>query len=233
MNIKGSLTNGKAIHESGRAATMSFPFQSGYDRTKLYTHRFPGAHSRTQVKDAIEITISTGQETVAPGEEVAITIAVTNKKVGHSLPSGSADLRLLWLELTALINGENLPITAVPATPEKSFDVAGKSAFDQSVLGSDVPEGSRLYRSIFVTADQQQTLSSYNATQIIFDNRLQANERRQENYTFKLPQELKGPVTFMAKINYLRYPSSFAKALRIDSIEPVLLATAKKELPLK
>jgi hypothetical protein len=233
MNLKGSLTNGKPIFDSGKAATMSFAFQSGYERSTLYTHRFPGAHSRTQVKDAIEIKMNMGQESAAPGEEISIMLEVSNKKVGHSLPSGSADLRMLWLELSALINGEKVPIAASPTTPDSSFDVAGKNAFDQDILGKDIPDGSRLYRAIFVNGNDKQTLSSYNATKIIFDNRLQAEERRQERFTFKLPQELNGPVLLTAKINYLRYPSAFANSLQIEKAEPVTLTTVKKELPLK
>lgn len=233
MNLKGSLTNGKVIHDKGQAATMSFAFQKPYERSTIYTHRFPGAHSRSQVKDAIEIKFNPALTNVSPGEEVSITLDVINKKVGHSLPSGSADLRMLWLELSAEINGENIPIAAAPASPEATFDIAGKGAFDQYILGNDIPDGSRLYRAIFVNEKEMQTLASYNATKIIFDNRLQANESRQENYTFKVPQDLKGSVTLIAKINYLRYPSSFAKNLGIETTAPIVLAVAKQELYLK
>ncbi len=224
MNLQGFLTGNKPVFDSGQAASMTLG--PNYKRNKLYTHKFPGAHAKTQTADALTLELSVDKSEAAPGEDVALNVDVFNKKVGHSMPSGSADLRMLWLEVVANVDGK---IIRIPAAPGKDlYEVAGQGAFD-----TDVPEGSRMYRSIYVDKGGKQILSSYNAAKIVFDNRLKAEEIRKERYYFRIPKDAKGQVTFTAKINYLRYPGSFASSLRIEQIEAVELAGAKKEVKIK
>ena len=48
---------------------------------------------------------------------MTIDVTVDNSRTGHSMPSGSADLRLLWLEVTARIGDR---ILALPAGAAES-----------------------------------------------------------------------------------------------------------------
>ncbi|MBI5076506.1 MAG: hypothetical protein HZB62_15250 [Nitrospirae bacterium] len=229
MNLQGFLTDDKPVFDSGQAASMTLGHN--YKRNKLYTHKFPGAHAKTQTAEALMLELSTDKSEASPGEEVALNVQIFNKKVGHSMPSGSADLRMLWVELVASVDGK---MVAIPATPGNDvYDVAGRGILDKEIIAGDVPEGSRMYRSIYLDKHGKQTLSSYNAARITFDNRLKAEEIRKERYQFRIPKDATGTVIFMARINYLRYPSSFARSLGIEKTEPVELAAAKKEIRIR
>ena len=97
MTVYGFQTGGKPTYDSGQAAHM-IP-GSAPVRAKLYTHRFPGAHSRTQVMGAITLAIEPGSSSVPPGDELAVRVHIDHERTGHKMPSGSADLRQLWLSL--------------------------------------------------------------------------------------------------------------------------------------
>ncbi len=59
MNVQGFLTADKPVFESGKAAltSMSTPKY----REKLYTHRFPGAHSRIQLDKALSLDMEVNE----------------------------------------------------------------------------------------------------------------------------------------------------------------------------
>lgn len=234
MNSLGFLVAGQPRYESGRAAYLPFGRGAPY-RSLLYTHRFPGAHSRTQIFGTanLTLTIETEKTIVSPGDKIIIHILVDNSRTGHKMPSGSADLRQLWLELTAF-NGERIiPIPSRSAIGSAGYDVAGKGPFDQEILSEDIPEGNRIYRAIFIDEERKQTLSSYNAVDIIFDNRLNASEIRKETYAFKIPENVKGKITLRASLNYLPYPSSFSNRFGLPKPDLFEVATIIKKIDLQ
>jgi len=234
MNLKGFLQGGKPVYESGRAADPSSTFGIGgrYHST-LYTHRFPGAHSRTQIAEAETITliIETEKKVASPGDEIIIHVRVDNSKTGHKMPSGSKELRHLWLELAAYNGNKKVFIPATAGAD--TYDLTGKGPSDREILGDDIPGGSRIYRTVLVDAAGKQTLAFYDAVKIIFDNRLSASEIRDETFYFKIPQDFKDKILLQANLNYLPYPSSFST--RFGLPKPVLfeVSSAKKELLLK
>ena len=95
MNLKGFLQEGKPVYESGRAASPESTFGIGGPyRSALYTHRFPGAHSMTQIAGAqtVSLAIETEKPVVSSGDEMIIRVLVDNSKTGHKMPSGSKEL---------------------------------------------------------------------------------------------------------------------------------------------
>ena len=228
MNVQGFLTGGKPVYESGNAAAM--PFREMPYREKLYTHQFPGAHSQTQITGALTLMIETERPAALPADEIIVHVLVDNSRTGHKLPSGSADLRLLWLDVKAYAGDKPLP--ALAASNRAMYDIAGKGAFDQEVLGNDVPAGSRIYRAIFLDKTGKQTLASYMAKSIVFDNRLNAAEVRKESYRIKIPEDAKNPLSLSVALKYLPYPSCFAVKLGIARPVAVTIAAAQKEIPL-
>ena len=231
MNLNGFLTDNKPVYDSGQAATMNMGVK--YTHKKLYTHNFPGAHSNKQTAGALTLMLNADKEHPLPGEEVEVTVRVINNKIGHSMPSGSADLRMMWLELVADTGGKLIYIPAVPAADNTPFDIAGKGPFDNEILGADIPYGSRIYREINLDKDGKPTLSAYRATKILFDNRITAEEHRKEIYHFRVPTDSQGTVTITARINYLRFPGSFASYLNIEKVKAVELSRAITELQIR
>ncbi|MCF8056030.1 MAG: hypothetical protein K9K37_05260 [Desulfocapsa sp.] len=230
MNIQGFLTAGEPVYESGTAAQGTLI--TSKERKKLYTHRFPGAHSESQVVGAIQLDIEIDESAVEAGKEMVIYVEVDNSKSGHKLPTGSAELRLLYLELVAEVGGRNVHIAA-NSLDKKRFDVSGKGKFDSKFIGKEILPGSRVYRAICVDPEGEQALFSFDAQKIIFDNRLEASEVRQEFFTFQVPDDIGQPFTLSASLKYLRYPGSLAEELGIEEAKPITLATVRKEVQLK
>lgn len=232
MTVYGFLIAGAPVCESGRAARMTVG--TAPERSKLYTHRFPGAHSKTQVVGAITLSIELDQQVVSRGDEVTVRVRVDNSRTGHKMPSGSADLRQLWLGMEAQITDTLMRIPAASAFETGAYDVAGKGVFDAQILSNDIPAGSRVYRSIYVDEQGKQTLRSYEAAKIVFDNRLDPSEIREETYRFRIPATAKGDVVIVhASLNYLPYPSSFARGLGLPTPETVEVASTRRELRLQ
>ncbi len=231
MNRIGYLVSGKPTYESGFAANPSMTFGRGTTyHPVLYTHRFPGAHSRTQIVGAG--VIATGietEKTVSPGDTITIDVLVDNSKTGHKMPSGSKELRQMWLEVTAHFKDRIVSIPASSAGIDE-YDVAGQGKADNEILGDDVPKGSRIYRAVFVDSGGQQTLSFYDAVKIVFDNRLEASEIRREKYTFTVPRDARDKITLRASLNYLPYPSSFSRRFGLPRPQRFEVASSVREI---
>ena len=149
------------------------------------------------------------------------------------MPTGSSDLRLMWLEVTATdADGVNIPIlTSVLKNSGKAdYSIAGASPDDVTILQDDVPEGSRLYRTVQVDATGRQALFQHDAVKNIFDSRLNASEIRKERYFLKLPANFSGHVTLEARLFYRGAPSSFTKRIQVPDFSPVLVASQKKQI---
>lgn len=230
MNRKGFLAMGKAFYDKGKAAAMTVG-EAPY-RNRLYTHRFPGAHSRTQIAAAGSITVSI-EKVKLIDRDMTFQISVNNSKTGHKMPSGSADLRLLWVEVAVHTRDMTIPVPAGSAQGAETYDVAGKGPFDQDILADEIPQGSRIYRAVFVDAEGKPTLSSYDAVKSIFDNRLNAGEIRDEKYHFKIPADLRGEIAIEATLKYLPYPTSFSRKFGQEEAEPFVVGAARKALTLR
>jgi hypothetical protein len=228
MNVQGFLAAGKPEYESGKAARMTLGYLP--HREKLYTHRFPGAHSKTQVIGALTLDIKTEKAIVSPSNVISVYVSVDNSRTGHKMPSGSADLRMLWIDLEAFIGNRVMSISASSDAKTNKYDISGGGQFDKEILRDDIPHGKRIYRAIYIDKSGRQTLSSYNASRIVFDNRLNATEIREEVYNFAVPKDARGTLILVAKLNYLRYPSSFTDRFGMLRPESIEIATSKKEL---
>lgn len=227
MNVDGFLTAGKPRFTSGKAAAMSLG--SAPQRERLYTHQFPGAHSKTQIEGAIALGIEALPPNESQNHTLALNVTVDNSRTGHSMPSGSADLRLLWIEVIVRIGNEPIGGPAVIAEPEaldesSAYSLAGRGRFDSILLGPEVPKGSRIYRAVFTDGAGQATLDSYNAVTKLFDNRLKAAEKRKESYRFMIPEGEKGDITIKATLKYLPYSSTFTDRFGLPFPEEVIVA---------
>lgn len=231
MNVQGFLTEGKPIYESGEAARMIL--HSAQYRPKLYTHRFWGAHSKSQVIGALTLDIRVGQQTVSPGEDVIINVFVNNSKTGHKMPSGSAELRFLLLDINAHFGDKIIPVMDRLTVTTETYDVTGKSKSDSKILGENVTEGRRIYRAVCVDDKGEKTHFSYDSVEIIFDNRLNASEVRKETYRFRVPDDATGIFFLKVHLFYFAYPHSFAERLGLPEAEAVQIAYAEKEMILK
>jgi len=232
MNVDGFLTAGKPRYSSGKAANMSLG--GSPERERLYTHQFPGAYSKTQVEGAMELTIKATP--MDANRMTAIEITVDNARTGHSMPSGSADLRLLWLEVAAHFGDKKiLMLPAGIVGPESThetdaYSVVGLGKFDAQLVGPEIPNGNRVYRAIFTDAKGQATLDSYDAVAKLFDNRLKASEKRKESYSLMIPEGVKGDILIEATLKYQSHSSLFTDRFGLPKPEPVIVARREMRL---
>jgi hypothetical protein len=213
MNSFGFLIDGVPFFTGGKAGKAMFTDVEA--RERIHAHRFPGAHVPSQISGnpSVELRLPA---LARAGREMEFEVLVNNSRVGHMMPSGSSELRLLWLEVTAEQGGEVLHIRALStAGGAGSYDVAGRTAFDAEVLGGVVPAGSRMYRSVFTGAGGTPVLINHEATGLGFDNRLGPAEVRAERFVFTVPKAMRGKLVVKARLMYMPYPPAYAERLGI------------------
>lgn len=231
MNKTGFLVDGKAHYEKGKAAFMTVG--EAPDREVIYSHRFPGAYSDEQIDQALKLRIEWGTEKLAPGAPVPIHVHVDNSKAGHRIPTGSTEVRLVWLEVAVSEGGrEPVFLRAEPREGPPGYDVAGAAAWDAYVLRRDIPEGSRIYRTVFVDAQENPTVFLQEVVHRVFDNRLKPGEVRREAFAYTVsPSFAPGDsLDLSARILYRHYPSSFAEQLGVPDRPPATMARASASL---
>lgn len=205
--------------------------QQEHDR--LYNHSFPGAHSSKQLEGALQLDFKIDSGATVGGGRFPFELLVSNEGAGHKMPSGSSELRFMWLVVTATAaDGARIPAALNISTTGNisDYSIAGASPDDAAILEDDVPPGSRLYRTVLVDADERQTLFQYGGVKIAFDNRLDATEVRTEKYYISLPPGFSGNVVLEASLYYRSAPSSFSKRIKAPDFSPVLVASSKKTI---
>ena len=227
MSKDGLLVEG-GRYESGTAAQVAFAALPTEQR--LHSHQFPGVHSGAPTEGVVTVSVATPARRARAGEPAQVRVLVDNRKTGHRFPTGSAELRLLWLEVAATAGGKTVP---VPATSRAmgGYGRAGDGEDDARWLGTDVPAGSRTYREVLVDARHRQTLSPWEAVSIAWDNRLHPGEIREEVYTVTFPRDTaRGRLD--VRLVYAAYPTALADALQVPRAKPVLVSSASAELEL-
>lgn len=235
MNRDGFLKKGVAEFDRGPAARMNIGAvaRKQKEHVKLYNHSFPGAHSPLQLEDALSVDFRIGVRSPDASGQFPFSINVNNERSGHKMPSGSSDLRFMWLVVTATTaDGKQLPVAldGPPAGKAANYAVAGASPADAEILQNDVPPGVRLYRSVLVDAEGQQSLYQPDSVRHIFDNRLNAAEVRKEGYLMSVPTGFSGKVLLEASLYYKGSPGSFTRHLLLPDSATVKVASGKKQI---
>lgn len=226
MNAKGYLVDGVGVFDSGEAADMEARPTKG--PAKIFSHRFPGAHSASQLSGAMEVSVRDRHERLVPGQKLTLEVLVNNSRAGHKMPTGSAELRLLWLEVRVGRSDDSVVelLRAKPSDPARPLDVAGSSPSDAAILGADIPAGARLYRAVHVDQAGAQTQEAYLAAKTIFDSRLESGEIRTERFEYTVPADLRDgdDLHVEASLKYLTAPSAYYRRFGLPPRAPVVMA---------
>ena len=125
-----------------------------------------------------------------------VTVSVTNSGAGHKLPTGAADLRQVWLEIT-LRDASGLAVWQ-----SGGLDAYGALTPDtiqfRKILGDAAGKPVELHR-FWVT------------TQILSDTSLQPLETRALPYRIPTPDPSRGPFTLITRLLYRDVSQSFAE----------------------
>jgi hypothetical protein len=199
-------------------------------------HLFHGAHDPGKLSGVAEVRIHPESREAEPGDTVRLTAVVVNAKAGHKIPSGSAEERVLWIEVEAVdAKGKSYPLPVdrkgfageeyTIASPETlAYQDIGeiRQIADFKGLPRDgmVPRGSRIFRLPYLDPKGRMTIAQWNTASFGPDYRLAPLQAVAETYTWKLPQDAPpGPVVVTARIRYSRLVSSVAEFLKVPAEE--------------
>ncbi len=125
--------------------------------------------------------------TAKKGDDVTMKIEVTNSGTGHMLPTGVAEIRQIWVDVTATdANGQKVYST----TKADSASGKGPSVMYNTVLGNEKGE----------------TLSFWLADRVLADNRIAPKATVAQQHTFQMPEDTAYPVAVEATLKYTSAP---------------------------
>ena len=213
-------------------------------------HVFHGAHFANKLAGAVDLAIYTEKKEVAPGSQLKFMVELFNGKVGHYIPSGSTEERMLWLEVWAVdsaghrysipvdkkgFKGEEYTIANSKAMAYQAMgEIMGIKGFKGIKRDGDAPDGARIFRKPFLDPKGRMTICQwYTAKNTLVDYRIGPRETKVETYTWKVPTDIApGPVNIKATLYYSLVPSSVGKFLKLPVSEytPKLVNTATLQL---
>ena len=165
----------------------------GPEREHIFTHYFVGGNSLIparhgsrihsdmaveRLKNSAELSIDTGRA----GKGI-VTVTIRNTGAGHKLPTGLADVRQMWLEVTV-------------RNPAGKILYKSGHADASGYLGSDVV----LYHTVFGDGRGRPVLNIAKAREVLKDNRIPPMGQVEEKFT--LPGSLRGNFTVNARLLY-------------------------------
>lgn len=132
--------------------------------------------------------------TVSPGENVSVDVVVANRGVGHSFPAELRDMFEAWLEFQAI-------------------DATGKVLMHSGAVRPDgkLEWSAHAYRAVPI-GDDGQPITKHDIwhTRIgAFDRHIAAGRADVGRFTFKIPEDARGPIKLVARLNYRRFNSRF------------------------
>ena len=140
----------------------------------------------------------TGASQAKKGELYRLPIKVTNTGAGHYLPTGLTFVREMWLDVTVT-------------------DAKGKVLFRSGALDEkgDITPGAVVYRTVLGSGGKaiKPTLFLPEATQVISDHRIRPLGYDIEEYSFVVPADAAGPLSYHAEMRYRSAPQSVVNDL--------------------
>jgi tetratricopeptide (TPR) repeat protein len=182
--------NGTFASHSWPAGNTAVPFYYGFDEQLKKTTDFLKAGNFLNV-DIFALQKASDDKVIAPlgsvpfnlnpNELVQALVVIQNKNIGHSLIPEVRDLYEAWVEFTAR-------------------DAAGKEIYHSGFIKPDGALDDRAHSF---------TNRPVNVDSVAYDNSIQAGRSVLVRYQFRMPSDLKGPITITAKVNYRHLRQSF------------------------
>ena len=221
-------------------------------RRDMAHHTFMGAHFAAKLRGAVDVAIFASKDVAKPGQKVKLTVTLFNQKVGHYIPSGSSEERMLWLEVWAKdaaghrwhipvdkkgFKGEEFTIADPKALAYQAMgEIMGIKGFRGVKRDGDVPAGARIFRKPFFDPKGRMTICQwFTKDNTLVDYRIGPKETKVETYTFRIPKNAVGPIRVEAKLYYSLVPSSVGRFLKLPETEykPVLVNSSSTTIELK
>ncbi|MBN1482082.1 hypothetical protein EH223_07480 [candidate division KSB1 bacterium] len=172
---------------------------------QVYSHKFYGGYNPEILRNCASLELEVSGDTT----QWTVNVTLTNRTVGHALPTGSP-LRSVFLSLSAL-------------------DVDGNVVWQNYKVNPLLEDSTAVFMRVLQDEKGQAPVPPWLATKIKFDQRLKPDETRELLYKIPGP----GVVSVFATLNYRLAPPDLLKKLHLD-FEPysdvVTIATAQSNL---
>ncbi len=194
------------------------------ERPHIFTHYFVGGNAADTGKFGREEKTKMAVERLQNAATLSIDISNINQKridiiventgAGHSIPTGVADLRQVWLEITVM-------------------DKDNKKRFQSGVLNkkNELPGDAVIYRTVFGDGNGKAVINIAKARQVLKDNRIKAKQSVRQTIT--LPFVPDKNMTILARLLYRSMPQKVLSLIPGDPFEPlpvVEMAKARKKI---
>jgi hypothetical protein len=231
-------------HAPGKAASM------GKERDDVAHHVFHGPHFDQKLKGSVDLALYTDSSGAKRGSTLVIRAVLYNGKVGHYIPSGSSEERMLWLEVQASDGAGG--VIRIPVDKKgfagEAFTIADSRAVAYQAMGEimevpeykgisrdgDLPDGSRIFRRPFFDPEGRMTICQwFTEKNSEIDYRIGPRETKLETYTWKVPDNFPAQTaTITATLYYSLVPSSVGEFLKLPaySYEAKVVNTAALKL---
>jgi hypothetical protein len=231
-------------HADGKSASM------GKARKGMAHHNFHGSHVPGKLAGTVDVALYAARESVSSGGKLKLRAELFNGKAGHYIPSGSAEERMLWLEVWAVDSkGKRFHLPVKPAGFKgEKYTIADSSALSYMAMGEimeldgykgikrdgNVPDGARIFRKPFFDPKGRQTICQwYTADNTLVDYRIGPRETKVEKYEWTVPQDAApGKMTVTATLYYSEIPSSLGEFFKLPGSEysPMVVNSASVEV---
>jgi tetratricopeptide (TPR) repeat protein len=194
--------NGTFASHSWAAGNTAVPFYYGFDEQLKKTTDFLKAGNFLNVDifalqtadDKIIAPLGSVPFSLKPGEAVQALVVIQNKNIGHSLIPEVRDLYEAWVEFTAK-------------------DASGKEIYHSGFIKPDGMLDERAHsftnRPVNVDGGFVDNHKVWTIHSVAYDNSVPAGRSVLVRYQFRIPSELKGPITITAKVNYRHFRGSY------------------------
>jgi tetratricopeptide (TPR) repeat protein len=195
--------NGTFASHSWPAGNTAVPFYYGFDEQLRKTTDFLKAGNFLNVDifalqkagdDKIIAPLGSVPFSLKPNEVVQALVVIQNKNIGHSLIPEVRDLYEAWVEFTAR-------------------NAAGKEIYHSGFIKPDGMLDERAHsftnRPVNVDGGFVDNHKVWTIHSVAYDNSIQAGRSVLVRYQFRLPTDLKGPLTITAKVDYRHFRQSF------------------------
>jgi tetratricopeptide (TPR) repeat protein len=185
------------------AGNTAVPFYYGFDEQLSKTIEFLKSGNYLNV-DIFALKLGDSGPMIAPlgsapftlkaGEMVQAYVVVQNKNIGHSLIPEVRDLYEAWVQFTATDASGHVICESGFLQPDGMLDTRAHSFTNRPV---DMTGG-------FVDNHKVWTIHS-----VAYDNTIQAGRSALMRYQFQIPEDVKGPLTITARVNYRHLRQSY------------------------
>ncbi len=180
-----------------------FSTDGGKRKENVVTHQFTGANhhlvglrNKKLERMSIELLQSAVDLENFIDDRGRLVVRVNNVGAGHAIPTGVADLRQMWLEMTVI-------------------DASGREVLRHGHVSEDgtVPENARFFRKVFGDENGKPVgLVFWRFAKILEDTRIPPDGYRDEVY--ELPSGTRLPVKVKARLLFRIYPKAITDVVR-------------------